>query len=73
MAALAGVGDPKAGQWSEWTGKAFHLRRRLTSNEEKMTGPVIDIRGTTEAMERVRNLSPMAQAWAKRIGEVGIT
>jgi hypothetical protein len=50
--ALEGAGDPDRGQWEEWTGYAFHVRRRLTSEEETQVGPVLDIRGTAEAWRR---------------------
>ena len=53
---LAGVGDPSLGEWREWTGKAFHIRRRLSAREERQTGPAIDIRRTPEAIERAMRL-----------------
>lgn len=56
---LAGVGDPSLGEWREWTGRAFHVRRRLTAAEERRTGPVLDIRGTPEARERARAVGAM--------------
>ena len=49
---LAGVGDPMLGEWREWTGRAFHIRRRLTEAEQQRTGPVADIRRTPEALRR---------------------
>ena len=49
---LAGVGDATLGEWREWTGYAFHLRRRLTVREQRGVGPVVDIRGTDEARAR---------------------
>lgn len=51
---LAGVGDPTLGEWTEWTGQAFHLRRRLTESEAPRVGAVKDIRGTWEAQKRVK-------------------
>lgn len=51
--ALEGVGDEVSGQWEEYTGKAFHVRRRLTSEEQKPIGPAVDVRGTTEAVNRL--------------------
>lgn len=51
--ALEGVGDTSLGEWEEWTGYAFHLRRRLSRSEEAVVGPVIDIRGTDEAGKRL--------------------
>jgi hypothetical protein len=51
--ALEGVGDPSLGEWEEWTGFAFHLRRRLNLHEEAAVGPVIDVRGTVEGRRRL--------------------
>jgi hypothetical protein len=50
---LAGVGDAGLGEWHEWSGKAYHVRRRLSEDEQKLVGPVIDIRGTVEATMRL--------------------
>lgn len=58
---LDGVGSRIAGEWHEWTGKAYHIRRRLTQEEMNVTGPVVDIRGTPEAVMRlalVRHIVP---------------
>lgn len=49
---LQGVGDPGLGEWREWTGRAFHIRRRLTAREQNEVGPVVDIRRTAEAVRR---------------------
>lgn len=54
--ALHGVGAPRLGQWDEWTGRAFHLRRRLSLVEEAEVGSIIDIRGTPEADARLAPL-----------------
>jgi hypothetical protein len=54
--ALEGVGAKELGEWEEWTGRAFHIRRRLSAEEEAITGPVVDIRGTKDALERVERL-----------------
>jgi hypothetical protein len=56
LKALEGVGDEALGQWEEWTGKAFHIRRRLSNEEQLLTGDAIDIRGTSEAIRRVYEL-----------------
>ena len=59
--ALRGVGDPVLGEWEEWTGRAYHIRRRLTRHEQQSVGNVVDIRGTAEATLRlaaVRHLLP---------------
>lgn len=53
--ALDGVGDASAGEWIEWTGIAFHLRRRLTTEEATTVGPVVDVRGTEEARRRMKD------------------
>lgn len=52
-AALAGLGDPPLGEWRDWSGSAFHLRRRLTPGEQSYVGEVRDVRGTPEARTRV--------------------
>lgn len=60
LRALFGVGD-RSHEWREWTGRAFHVRRRLTEREQRLVGPAIDIRGTAEAIERldkVRHILP---------------
>lgn len=56
MRAVEGVGDEVSGQWEEYTGKAFHVRRRLSAEEQESIGPAIDIRGTPEAMSRINNI-----------------
>ncbi len=55
--ALEGVGDP-AHEWHEWTGYAYHVRRRLTLEEQVLTGPPIDLRGTVEAQARLEVARP---------------
>lgn len=50
--ALEGVGDATLGEWEEWTGHAFHVRRRLSADEAERVGPVLDVRGTEEARRR---------------------
>lgn len=52
LEALAGVGDHAAGQWEEYSGYAFHLKRRLTIEEQAVTGEAVDIRGTPEQDRR---------------------
>lgn len=52
--ALEGVGDASLGEWTEWTGVAFHVRRRLTEEEQSLVGPVVDVRGTEEAQRRMK-------------------
>lgn len=57
--ALAGVGDASLGEWRDRTGRAFHIRRRLTVAEALRTGPVEDIRGTPDARERAQAVAGM--------------
>lgn len=52
MRALHGVGSRERGEWHEWTGKAYHVRRRLNAKEQATVGDVLDVRGKPEAMER---------------------
>jgi hypothetical protein len=56
---LSGVGDASLGEWREWTGRAFHLRRRLSVREQRDVGPVVDVRGSEEARRRAERLGPM--------------
>ena len=53
------MGDVSLGEWREWSGKAFHIRRRLSQVEQESVGPVVDIRRTPEALMRARRLGPM--------------
>jgi len=52
MQALRGVGNAALGEWHEWTGFVYHLKRRLTAKEQKPVGDAKDIRGTPEAAAR---------------------
>jgi hypothetical protein len=67
LAALRGVGD-ETSQWEEWTGRAYHIRRKLTEQEQGQTGPVRDIRGTPEALQRIEKVleavPQMPRSWA---------
>lgn len=54
MTALDGVGQAILGEWPTWTGRAFHVRRRLSEVEATKVGPVVDVRGTEEALRRLR-------------------
>ncbi len=58
---LAGVGDASLGEWREWTGRAFHIRRRLSDREQQRTGPVADIRQTEEARTRALSVASLLQ------------
>jgi hypothetical protein len=52
---LDGVGDASLGQWEERGETAWHLRRRLTTEEQASIGPACDLRGTKEAQHRLTN------------------
>lgn len=72
--ALSGLGDAALGEWRDWTGTAFHLRRRLSEQEASRVGPVVDIRGTPEAKTRAAQLGSMlryapAEILAEELGE----
>lgn len=60
LKAIAGVGDKDAGEWHEWTGRTYHVRRRLTPDEQKITGPALDVRGTPEALKRIHRVRSLA-------------
>jgi hypothetical protein len=62
---LEGIGNASLGEWREWSGKAFHLRRRLSAAEQIHIGLAVDIRGTDEArmrLGRVGNMLRLAPA-----------
>jgi hypothetical protein len=61
---LEGYGDAAAGQWEDHGDRFFHLRRRLSPSEAKLTGPVVDVRGTAEAARRVE----VVQKWVAAAG-----
>ena len=50
------VGDASLGEWDEWAGYAFHVRRRLSAQEQALVGDVLDIRGTPEARQRLHKV-----------------
>lgn len=50
--ALQGVGNKVLGEWTEWTGTFYHIRRRLTKEEQKKVGDMVDVRGTSEGLKR---------------------
>lgn len=54
--ALEGVGDATLGEWREYH-KAFHIRRRLSHDEQKKFGlRMIDLRNTDEGNLRLFKL-----------------
>lgn len=71
---LLGVGDASLGEWRLDTGRAFHLRRRLSVNEEAAHSLVMrDLRGTAEGVKRLRGLfaqHPLLRRHAVSIGEI---
>lgn len=50
VGALAGVGGEQ--QWHQWTGYAYHLRRRLSPSEQLLVGDAVDCRTTDEWDQR---------------------
>jgi len=49
---LDGYGDSQAGEWTEDRARAFHLRRRLTKDEQWLVGDAVDCRTTDEGARR---------------------
>jgi hypothetical protein len=72
LKALDGVGD-RAHEWHEWSGYAYHIRRRLTPAEASHIDEVRDIRGTPEAQERYRRMAVLLPPMAQRIAQVELT
>lgn len=60
LVALNDVGDAKRGEWEEMGNVAFHVHRRLSEVEELVVGPVVDIRGTAEALVRITRVKKRA-------------
>jgi len=69
LAALLGLGAVRAGEWRQWGGVAFHIRRRLAVGEARGL-EIRDIRGTDEARRRALAMGPLMFELAKQIGEV---
>lgn len=71
--ALAGVGD-KSRQWEEWTGRAYHVRRRLRAGEQQAVGDAIDCRGSEEGSKRLASARPFIplMALALAMEELGL-
>lgn len=46
-------------QWEQDRPSAYHVRRRLTPEEQTLVGDAIDIRGSTEARERLQRALPL--------------
>lgn len=67
LSILSGVGDKSLGEWEEWTGKAYHIRRRLSPEEQLVTGDAIDLRQTPEAKERLQEAFKWLQNFPNQI------
>ena len=68
---LQGVGEAASGEWHEFTGVAYHLRRRLTAAEQaRGVGDACDLRGTDEMRRRYSRATPLQQKLASQ--ELGI-
>lgn len=63
---LAGVGD-RAHEWCEWTGRAYHVRRRLAAAELAVVGGAVDCRGTGEGKRRLEAFRAELPAVALRM------
>jgi hypothetical protein len=55
---LRGIGNADDGEWWEVGGIADHLRRRLSAEEARVIGPVIDVRTTAEGARRFAAMRP---------------
>ncbi len=65
--ALAGVGSAIDGEWYEFNdGVFYHLRRRLTADEQAIVGEPCDIRGTDEQQKRWRRMYRFLPTWMKQ-------
>lgn len=73
MRALHGVGSRDRGEWHEWTGKAYHVRRRLNAKEQAKVGEVLDVRGAPEAMKRFAAIQHLLPQQAVEIALEEIT
>lgn len=65
MEALAGVGDASKGEWQEWSGHAYHLRRRLSADEQARIGDAVDVRGTPEEARRLNAARAYLPTWLR--------
>ena len=54
MKALDGVGAADLGEWEERGERAYHVRRRLTPEEQASVGEACDVRGTEDGGERLQ-------------------
>ena len=68
LKALEGVGD-LTHEWHEWTGFAYHIRRRLLPDEAQRVGEVRDIRGTPEAVARYQRMATLLPHAARSVAQ----
>lgn len=64
--ALSGVGDASKGEWEEWSGRAYHIRRRLSADEQARIGDAVDVRGTPEEARRLDSARAYLPQWMRR-------
>ena len=57
LKALEGVGNDDLGTWEERGEGAYHVRRRLSTEEQVSIGDACDLRGSDESQER------LSRAW----------
>jgi hypothetical protein len=72
LKALEGVGD-RTHEWHEWSGFAYHIRRRLTPEEVHWPEEVRDIRGTPEAEARYRRMAAILGPMGRRLAREELT
>ncbi len=70
LIALAGVGDSRLGEWHEWSGYAYHVRRRLSAEEQLVVGPAVDCRGTDEWQKRYEAMAEFIPKMARRLAQL---
>lgn len=63
---LEGVGDENLGQWIEVGPNAVHVRRRVTDSEWNNRPWGQDLRGTDEAVSRLRSVRHLLpEGWSE--------
>lgn len=72
---LEGFGDNVLGEWTESRPIAFHLRRRLSMDEQQRVGEAIDCRNTDEGLQRLKKVETHIppQAMQLALEELGAT
>ena len=70
LSTLLGLGDASLGEWEERGEVAYHVKRRLTPEEQAVIGDACDIRNTDEAQQRLTRawhwLHPSFREYAKQ-------